>query len=341
MHPVSPAGPSCKHLDPPQRKVPRECQASAAVPELPAEDRKRAQSSPIALAARFVLGGHQDGVAAVSVGVESLSPERFEAMRDGQERESGARSGRAAWAPRRTLNLRPLRDACRKRAQARQARVNLVQHARHARVLHRGRELRPHPSIEPVEIGRVLKAFTDEQARAIFLTVVLTGLRRFELKGLRWRDVALVEGVLRVRVSKSEEGERLIALSPALVTALEQHYKRTAFKGDDELVFCHPKRGSMIDDVWWAARFREALKAAGIEGHVRPWHDLRHTAITNDAAAGSSELAVMAKAGHRSMSTTKTYLHLAGVVFRNEADALEQRLLGSATNPQTKISGLA
>jgi integrase len=60
--------------------------------------------------------------------------------------------------------------------------------------------------LEPVEIGRVLKAFTDEQARAIFLTVVLTGLRRFELKALRWRDVALVEGVLRVRVSKSEEG---------------------------------------------------------------------------------------------------------------------------------------
>jgi hypothetical protein len=61
---------------------------------------------------------------------------------------------------------------------------------------------------------------------------------------------------------------------------------------------------------------------------VRPWHDLRHTAITNDAAAGSSELAVMAKAGHLSMSTTKTYLHLAGVVFRDEADALERRLLG-------------
>jgi hypothetical protein len=43
----------------------------------------------------------------------------------------------------------------------------------------------------------------------------------------------------------------------------------------------------MIDDVWCTARFREALKAAGIEGRVRPWHDLRHPAITNDAAAGS------------------------------------------------------
>jgi hypothetical protein len=37
----------------------------------------------------------------------------------------------------------------------------------------------------------------------------------------------------------------------------------------------------------------------------------------------------MAKAGHRSMSTTKTYLHLAGVVFRDEAEALERRLFST------------
>jgi hypothetical protein len=36
----------------------------------------------------------------------------------------------------------------------------------------------------------------------------------------------------------------------------------------------------------------------------------------------------MAKAGHANMSTTQRYLHLAGVVFRDEADALEDRLLG-------------
>jgi len=38
----------------------------------------------------------------------------------------------------------------------------------------------------------------------------------------------------------------------------------------------------------------------------------------------------MTRAGHRSMSTTKGCLHLAGIVFRDEADALERRLLGSA-----------
>ncbi len=53
-------------------------------------------------------------------------------------------------------------------------------------------------------------------------------------------------------------------------------------------------------------------------------------AITNDAAAGASEIAVMTKAGHANMATTKRYLHLAGTVFRDEAEALEQRLLGVA-----------
>jgi Phage integrase family len=94
--------------------------------------------------------------------------------------------------------------------------------------------------------------------------------------------------------------------------------------------------------VYRAERFQEALtaalEAAGVDKRPRPFHDLRHTAITNDAAAGSSPAAVMAKAGHRSMATTKRYLHLAGVVFRDEADALERRLLGLSTEPSTDLS---
>ena len=104
--------------------------------------------------------------------------------------------------------------------------------------------------LEPVEVGAVLRAFRDEQARTMFLTLVLTGVRRFELLGLRRRDVDLVDGVLRVRESKSEEGKRAIALAPALAEALWQHRRRSAFQGDDELVFCHPTRGSAIDHEW-------------------------------------------------------------------------------------------
>lgn len=185
--------------------------------------------------------------------------------------------------------------------------------------------------LQPAEVGRVAKAFTDDQARLIFLTAMLTGLRRFELQALRWRDVSLVENTLRVRESKSEEGERLVALSPTLAEELWQHRRQSRFVGDDERVFCHPKRGSMIDHEWFATQFRKALKAAGITDYVRPFHDLRHSSLTNGAAAGENEIALMARAGHRNMATTKQYLHLAGVVFRDEAAALEKRLLGGTT----------
>jgi integrase len=182
--------------------------------------------------------------------------------------------------------------------------------------------------LEPAEVARVLRAFTDEQTRTIFLTLVLTGLRRHELRNLRWRDVNLLEGVLRVRASKSEEGIRSIALPRPLVAALSEQYQRTQFKGEAEYVFCHPQRGSRYGEDLFAKRFRAALKEAGITDYVRPFHDLRHTALTNEAAAGSSPIALMSKAGHSNMKTTQIYLHLAGTVFRAEAEAHARRLLG-------------
>jgi integrase len=162
----------------------------------------------------------------------------------------------------------------------------------------------------------------------VFLTLTLTGLRRSELVALRWRHVNLVEGTLRVEESKSEEGERLIALPASLVDELAAQLTASPYRSDEDLVFCHPERGSKLDADWYLERFLDALVAAGVEGHIRTFHDMRHTALTNLAATGASPIAIMATAGHRSMQTTKGYLHLAGAVFREEASALERRLLG-------------
>jgi integrase len=185
--------------------------------------------------------------------------------------------------------------------------------------------------LKPEEVARIAQAFDDDQARLVFLTLILTGVRRSELQALRWRDVDLIESVLRIRESKTEEGIRSIALSATLADALWQRRRVTAFQGDNELVFCHPKRGSKIDHEWFAGLFRSALKAAGIEEYLRPFHDLRHASLTNGAAAGEGPLELMTRAGHRSMSTTKQYLHLAGATFPDAAAALEQRLLAGRT----------
>lgn len=202
--------------------------------------------------------------------------------------------------------------------------------------------------LKPEEVPVVARSFTDDRARRAFLAMVLLGLRRFELRGLKWGHVDLLERTVRVVESKSEEGERVISLPPMLLGELEAHYQGSSYRSDTDYVFAHPQSGNPIDlSKWYPPLFREAIRKAGITERVRPCHDLRHTALTNLALVGASPFAVMATAGHRSMQTTQRYLHLAGVSFREEQEALERRLLGTvesstrlaAPQPISGISG--
>jgi integrase len=202
----------------------------------------------------------------------------------------------------------------------------------------------PHPrpaqrkgnALTPQEVQALARAFTDGQDRLVFLTLVLTGVRRAELQALRWRDVDLIENRVRVVDSKTEFGSRSIAVPPMLAERLWQHRRTTAYGADTDRVFVHPERGTVYRYETFSAALRAAYKAAGMEypEGIRPFHDLRVTSITNDAIAGANPVALMTKAGHASMATTRRYLRLAGVVFADEAEALERRLLGGLV-PQT------
>jgi integrase len=105
----------------------------------------------------------------------------------------------------------------------------------------------PHPAaakrkgnaLRPEEIQALARAFVVEQDRLVFLTLVLCGLRRAELQALRWRDVDLIENRLRVVDSKTETGERSIAIPPTLAERVWQHRRTSSYKGDAERVFCH------------------------------------------------------------------------------------------------------
>jgi len=177
----------------------------------------------------------------------------------------------------------------------------------------------------------------------VFLTLHLTGLRRHELQGLRWRDVSLTEATVRVVESKSEEGERLLAISPALVDVLTRRYQATPYKSDADFAFAHPQTGARLGVDRYREQLHKALEAADIPDRerIRPFHDARHAALTHLALTPkANDLELMAIAGHRSFATTKRYLHLAGRTFPAAAAALEDRLLadGLSTQPSTHLS---
>jgi integrase len=151
------------------------------------------------------------------------------------------------------------------------------------------------------------------------------------LQALRWHDVDLIDNRLRVVDSKTETGVRSIAIPSGLAEALWQHRRTTMYKADTDRVFCDPERGSVYRYETFRAALKAAYKRAGLDwpDRLRPFHDLRVTSSTNDAIAGANPVALMTKAGHANMATTKRYLRLAGVVFTEEAERLEQRLLGA------------
>jgi integrase len=95
-------------------------------------------------------------------------------------------------------------------------------------------------------------------------------------------------------------------------------------------VFCHPQTGGPLDHKRYAVTLRAALKRAKVERPMRPFHDGRHTSITNAAAAaGVSPAALMARAGHSDFKTTQGYIDLAGETFREEAELADARMFGA------------
>jgi integrase len=207
--------------------------------------------------------------------------------------------------------------------------------------------------LSEVEIARLAQAYRQlEQeapeserpwwrlAYAVCFVGLGTAMRRGELLALRWRDVRLLDGVVQVREAlvagkfttpKSRSSRRLIELGPRTQALLSERWQETAYTGDDNLVFCHPHKGTPLDPSKLARIYlRPALKRAGITKPFRPFHDLRHTALTHEAAAGNPMAYVQLKAGHSQSAITERYIHAAQVLFPGAAARGEERMFGAA-----------
>jgi integrase len=197
------------------------------------------------------------------------------------------------------------------------------------------------------EVARLLTAYRElagaapadewwNLTRRLVIVALGTALRRGELLALRWYDVEILEGRLTVRQSyvrgefttpKSRTSRRTIELGPQVQAALGEQWESTRYRGDDDLVFGHPALGSPLDASKLSRDYmRPALKRAKIEKPFRPWHDLRHTALTHEAAAGNPQAYVQAKAGHSQGTITERYIHASQVLFPGAAEKGEARL---------------
>ena len=156
---------------------------------------------------------------------------------------------------------------------------------------------------ELYRLGQVLRAAPAERlasshAAAAIRLLVLTGCRRNEILGLRWDDLNVDTGEMRLPDSKT--GARMVPLTSAAADVLNG----LARTPDNPWVFPGKKKGTRlvnINDSWDRVRTRAGVRL----------HDLRHTFASRALALGESLPMIGDLLGHRMVSTTARYAHLA------------------------------
>jgi integrase len=101
--------------------------------------------------------------------------------------------------------------------------------------------------------------------------------------------------------------KRSVPMATRLAKDLDLWSKRTAYKGDDDLVFAHPTTGKALDGPKVSKRFKKACNDAKV--HVIKFHDLRHTFGTRAAAKNVPMRTLQEWMGHADSKTTQIYVH--------------------------------
>ena len=169
---------------------------------------------------------------------------------------------------------------------------------------------------ELAKIGAALTGLESEGANpsavAIIRLLAFTGARKSEIAGLRWSEVDLERGYLRLGDSKT--GAKVIPIGAPACQVLATV---AAIEGSD---FVFPaSAGSShfqgVEKVWRAVRTAAGFPALRL-------HDLRHSFASIGLARGDALAVIGAILGHADVKTTSRYAHLADDPVKNAANEI-------------------
>jgi integrase len=206
-----------------------------------------------------------------------------------------------------------------------------------------------HKEIRPLDRGQtkaLLEVAIGNRLEALYVLAVHTGMREGELLGLKWEDVDLERGVLRLRHALVREGgkvvlgdlktpksRRSVRLTCAAAEALRSHLEHQleemermgSLYQSGGLVF-GTESGTLINPSNLRNRsFKPLLKRAGLP-HIC-FHDLRHTCATLLLSQGTHPKLVQELLGHATIAMTlDTYSHFLPSMGDQTVRAMEAAL---------------
>lgn len=191
----------------------------------------------------------------------------------------------------------------------------------------------------PVEqLNSFLREAKESGVYEMYYIELATGLRRGELLGLKWEDIDMVNGTIRVQRQvaridgeiveaplKTKNSYRTVSIGADAIEVLKEQKKKV---GNSRYVFPSPNGGPISPDSVLNMLHR-VLERAGLP-KVR-FHDLRHTFATLALQNGVDIKTVSGMLGHFSAGfTLDTYAHVTTTAQREAANTMGNILMGAA-----------
>ena len=165
------------------------------------------------------------------------------------------------------------------------------------------------------EARKLIAAAREKGTGAIVTLAATRGARQGEMLSLKWSDLDLEGGVIRIRpaTSKVKKAKRPVVLTTATVELLRQHRARQSEERlrlgkawrDNDLVF-PDGFGNRQDGSNFRRAWRQVCKAAGVN---KRFHDWRHFFSTVLREQGESLDTSRDALGHTTAGMTEHYTH--------------------------------
>ena len=157
----------------------------------------------------------------------------------------------------------------------------------------------------------------DARLRSIVTLAINTGMRRGEILSLKWQDVDFKRNVITLLDTKNGKSRRL-PMNAVVVSVLEKIERRPG----SVHVFCY-EDGQRVYDV--RKSFAASLRKSGIINFR--FHDLRHTFASQLVMARVDLNTVRELMGHKDITMTLRYSHLAPSHKQRAVDMLVEPLV--------------
>ena len=173
----------------------------------------------------------------------------------------------------------------------------------------------------PEEINKILAVCPSEAWRIVVLLGCDAGLRRGEIAQLRWQDVDFANNQIYVAPNKTEY-HRFVPMTQTLRKALEQaqtHAKQ-------EYVVEVGREKSRTSKDFLTAYYKKIAQKAELPSFL---HKLRHTFASQLVQNGVELYTVSKLLGHRSITMTEIYAHLAPPTLHKAIECVPKRQMPS------------